>query len=316
MEMKSKRVIVTGGAGFIGSHLVSRLVSLGEDVTVIDKAVKPGSFFSVAKRDKNVHVERVDIGDRQALSRVLLKYPDAFIFHLAAETIVSECYDRPWDTMQTNIMGTVNLLEAVRTSPSISGMIVASSDKAYGKTKQTYTESSPLAGDHPYDVSKSSADLISLAYAKTYGLPVVVTRFGNVYGQGDTHYDRLIPGLCRALARNQDLVIRSDGTYVRDYVYVEDVVDGYIMLWKQFDNVRGEAFNFSSLDNYSVLEVLAIAQKTLGKRIKYTIANTAKNEIPYQHLNDDKVRKALGWLNTHRLADVLPAVYKWYRKHI
>lgn len=315
MEMKSKRVIVTGGAGFIGSHLVSRLVSLGEDVTVIDKAIEPGSFFSVAKLDKNVHIERVDIGDRQALSRALLKYPDAFIFHLAAETIVSECYDRPWDTMQTNIMGTVNLLEAVRTSPSISGMIVASSDKAYGKTKQTYTESSPLAGDHPYDVSKSSADLIAIAYAITYGTPVAVTRFGNVYGEGDMHLDRLIPGICEAVAKKKELVLRSDGTYIRDYVYVKDVVSGYLLLRKQFEQAKGEAFNFSSRDHYSVLQVIELAEQTLGTKIPYSIANTAKNEIPYQHLDDSKMRK-LGWKNTYSMKTILPDIYEWYRKHI
>lgn len=313
--MKSKRIIVTGGAGFIGSHLVSRLVSLGEDVTVIDKTIEPISFFSLAKLDKKVRIERTDIGDRQALSRTLLKYPNAFIFHLAAEAIVSECYERPWETMQTNIMGTVNLLEAVRTGIGCQGMIVASSDKAYGKTKKTYLESSPLAGDHPYDVSKSSADLISLAYAKTYGTPVVVTRFGNVYGEGDMHLDRLIPGICEAVAKRKELVLRSDGTYVRDYVYVEDVVSGYILLWKEFDRAKGEAYNFSSRDSYSVVQVIKMAEKALGKQIHYSITDTAKNEIPYQHLDDSKVRR-LGWKNVYNMKTMLPDIYKWYRKYI
>ncbi len=315
MEMKSKRVIiVTGGVGFIGSHLVSRLAGMGEHVIVVDTHIKPSSYFALNKLDKKTTVKRVDIGNRDAVRRLMSGLSDAFIFHLAAETIVSECYDRPWDTMQTNIMGTVNLLEAVRTMPGIKGIIVASSDKAYGKTKSAYTEDSPLSGDHPYDVSKSSADLITMAYAKTYGSPVVVTRFGNVYGEGDLHLDRLVPGICEAVAKNKELIIRSDGTYVRDYMYVQDVVDGYLLLWKEFAKARGQAWNFSSGDNYSVVQLLSVAEKALGKPIRYNITNTAKNEIPYQHLNDAKVRR-LGWKNSHRFHTILPSVFDWYQKH-
>lgn len=313
--MKRAPIIVTGGAGFIGSHLVKRLVEMKREVVVVDRHVAKTSYFSREGLDRHVRMERMDIGNLSSVRKLATKYPNAFVFHLAAETIVGECYERPMDTMRTNIMGTVHFLEALRLTPSWEGMVVASSDKAYGKTTSAYTETSPLAGDHPYDVSKSAADLIALAYAKTYGSPVSVTRFGNVYGEGDPHMDRIVPGICRAAATGETLVIRSDGTYVRDYIYVEDVVDGYILLWQKFSETKGKAFNFSSKDTYSVLEVLALAEKSLGKKIPYTIANTAKNEIPYQHLTDRRVR-ALGWKNSYRLGDILPKVFDWYRNSL
>lgn len=316
MEMKSKHVIiVTGGAGFIGSHLVARLVELGEHVVVVDQKVEKRSYFATQDLRRSVLFERVNVGNRTSIHRLISKYDSMFIFHLAAETIVSTCYENPWRTMETNIMGTVNLLEEVRTNKKIHGMIVASSDKAYGKTKTTYTENSPLSGDHPYDVSKSSADLITLAYAKTYGSPVAVTRFGNVYGEGDIHYDRLIPGISRAIAKKETLIIRSDGTYVRDYVYVEDVVNGYVLLWKKFKEAKGQAFNFSSPDTYSVLQVLDLAEKKLKIPIGYKILNNALNEIPYQHLDDSKIR-SFGWKNMYRLGEILPKIVEWYGKHI
>lgn len=314
--MKSKRVIVvTGGAGFIGSHLVSRLVALGEHVVVADKKISPSSYFSSENLQNKVTFSHIDVASRGAVRRLMAKFSNVFVFHLAAETIVTTCYDNPWITMRTNIMGTVNLLEELRTNSRISGMVVASSDKAYGKTKTIYTEASPLAGDHPYDVSKSSADLISLAYAKTYGIPVAVARFGNVYGEGDIHYDRLIPGICKAVNKKKTLIIRSDGTYVRDYLYVKAVVEGYILLWKKIAITQGQAFNFSSTDTYSVNEVLDLVQRKLAIPLKYKIANTARNEIPYQHLDDKKVR-ALGWKNTYQLKDLIPKLISWYGKHI
>lgn len=314
VDMNKSPIIVTGGAGFIGSHLVSRLIELGERVIVIDRYVDPNSYFARAGLASQVTLESIDIADRTAVYETLGKYARGFVFHLAAETIVTDCYKRPWDAMQTNIIGTVNLLESVRTMPDLEGIIVASSDKAYGKTKTAYTETSPLAGDHPYDVSKSCADLITGAYVQTYAIPAVITRFGNVYGEGDLHFDRIIPGIMMALASGEELVIRSDGTYVRDYLYVSDVVEGYVTLWRQFEKARGQAYNFSSPDTLSVLEVINLASKILQKPVRYRIANTAKNEIPYQHLNDDKIKK-LGWKNNYGMKDVLKKIETWYSTH-
>ncbi|MFH1827585.1 MAG: NAD-dependent epimerase/dehydratase family protein, partial [bacterium] len=221
-------------------------------------------------------------------------------------------YFHPRDVFETNIMGTVNILEACRKDPNIEGIIVASSDKAYGKTKNKYTEKSPLKGDHPYDVSKSCEDLIAQTYYKTYGMPIIITRFGNVYGEGDLHFDRIVPGICKSIAIGKPLEIRSDGTYVRDYIYVKDVAEGYLFLMKRSGSLKGEAFNFSSKDTLSVFELINKAEKILKTKINYKILNNVKNEIPYQHLDDKKIRK-LGWKQSYNLEAALKKVLEWYK---
>ena len=209
-------------------------------------------------------------------------------------------------------MGTVNILEAVRRNKKIKGIIAASSDKAYGKSQKAYTEESPLRGDHPYDVSKSSMDLICQSYFATYNLPIAITRFGNVYGEGDLHFDRIIPGICKTVIKNEVLDIRSDGTYIRVYLYVKDVVNGCITLLESIDTIHGEAFNFSSKDNLSVVDVIKKAEQILGVKIPYKILDIAKNEIPYQHLNDAKIR-SLGWRSKYSLSKTLLSIMEWYR---
>lgn len=310
-----ENVIVTGGAGFIGGHLVTQLVNQGANVLVIDIAIDKRCTYFVSGSYKKTKFELTDVRNKQELKRVFERFSPKFIFHLAAEPLVGNGYENPYTTFETNIMGTINVLEAVRLVGKIKGLIVASSDKAYGKTKKKYKEDSPLRGDHPYDVSKSCVDLICHAYYKTYGLPVAITRFGNVYGEGDLHLDRLVPGICEALVNNKILEIRSNGKYVRDFLYVKDVVEGYLFLLSKIDSIKGEAFNFSSNDNLSVLNVIKTAEKSLGQKIKYVIKNNEKNEIPYQHLDDSKIRK-LGWNTNHSLKTSLPSVLEWYRENL
>lgn len=314
MGVEKKHIIVTGGAGFIGSHLVEELLNRGESVLVIDNQVHPDSYFVKRGLQKKVILELVDIRKADRVKVLFTKYNPSFVFHLAAEPIVVSSFNDPVSTFETNIMGTVHILEAARANPSIEGIIVASSDKAYGKTKKAYTEETPLQGDHPYDVSKSCTDLITQAYYKTYGTPVVITRFGNVYGEGDTHQDRIIPGICLAVARNEVLEIRSNGEYVRDYIYVKDVAKGYLTLFDNMHTIKGEAFNFSSNTTLSVLDLIKKAQEVFGTEITYKILNTAKNEIPYQHLDDKKIRK-LGWQQEISLEDGLERSLFWYQKH-
>ena len=313
MEMKGKKILVTGGAGFIGGHLVEKLINLKANVFVIDIKIDPKSYFTQNKLEKKCKFSFVDIRNEKAIENFFSKNKIDYIFHLAAEPIVQEAFDNPYSTLDTNIMGTVNILEQARKNKTIKGIIIASSDKAYGKTEKAYTEESPLKGDHPYDVSKSAADLISQAYYKTYNLPIVVTRFGNVYGEGDLHLNRIVPGICEAVIKNKTLMIRSDGTYVRDYLYVKDVVDGYIFLMHNFKKLVGEAFNFSSKDNLSVLDLIKKSKKILGVKVPYEILNTAKNEIPYQHLNDLKIRK-IGWKNNYNLENSLENSLNWYKE--
>lgn len=308
-----KKIIVTGGAGFIGSHLVKKLANIQNfKILVVDIKRDPRSYYVTSNLEKKVSFEFLDIRNRKKITGFIRSYNPNYIFHLAAESIVGKSYNEPWKAFETNIMGTVNVLEGCRDLSSLEGIIIASSDKAYGKTEKAYTEDFPLKGDHPYDVSKSSADLISQAYYKTYGVPVVVTRFGNVYGEGDLNFGRIIPDICQAIIRKNPLLLRSDGSSVRDYVYIKDVVSGYIFLLKNLRRIKGEAFNFSSTDNLSVVELIALSEKILKVKIDYDILNNSQNEIPYQHLNDRKIRK-LGWQPCYTIVNTLSKVHLWYK---
>lgn len=307
------KVLVTGGAGFIGSHVVKALLEENYSILVIDKQILPNSLFAQENLEKKVTFAQMDLRNKASVFTFIKKYKPPHIFHLAAQTLVTQAYRHPLATLNTNIMTTVNILEAARESGYIQSIIVASSDKAYGKTSRAYTEDAPLRGDHPYDVSKASTDLIAQAYFKTYRLPVVITRFGNVYGEGDLYFDRIIPGICQAIIKRKTLAIRSDGKYVRDYIYVKDVANGYMFLLKQGQKVNGEAYNFSSPETLSVLELIKKVEKTLAVKIPYKIYNTVQNEIPYQHLDDKKIRK-LGWRNRYDLKGTLGGILRWYEK--
>ena len=305
-------VLVTGGAGFIGGHLVELLLKKKYRVVVIDIQKSCKSYFFLNHLDKKVDYRIVDIRKKKHVEALFQNLHPSYVIHLAAQPIVQDAYDHPYYAFDTNIMGTVNILEACRKNKTIKRIIIASSDKAYGKTKNAYTESSPLQGDHPYDVSKSCEDLIAQTYFKTYDLPVIITRFGNVYGEGDLHFDRIVPGICKSLITHTSLQIRSDGTYVRDYIYVKDVAIGYVLLMKLKKNISGEAFNFSSKDTFSVLKLLKKAELATHKHILYEIKNTAKNEIPYQHLNATKINK-LGWRSKYSFKKSLPYIFHWYK---
>lgn len=314
--LKDTRILVSGGTGFVGSHLVEQLVNSGASVVTTYQKTDPKSYFITENLQKKVVTEHIDITDFTKMWELVTKHDIEYIFHLAAQPIVTIAYNNPRQTFLTNVTGTVNILESARLYGKIKGIIVASSDKAYGKLSaktKAYVESDPLAGDHPYEVSKSAADLICYSYFKTYGLPVVTTRFGNIYGEGDLNFSRIIPGIMKSLIRNEILQIRSNGKYIRDYLYIKDVVNGYLLLLKHIDKVKGEAFNFGSSQPLSVHEVIVLAEKTLKVKIKYKILDTAQNEIPYQHLQFAKIKK-LGWKNESSLEETLGQIYSWYEK--
>jgi CDP-glucose 4,6-dehydratase len=310
-----KTIIVTGGAGFIGGNLVAELVRQKARVIVVDIQNDPNSLFSINKLNKKAIFKKTDIRNKKELLKIFKEYDPDFIFHLAAITIVPYAYSNPLETFESNLMGTVNILESAREIKNLKAIIVASSDKSYGKlNKKKYLETDALKGDHPYDVSKSCTDLISESYFVTYNLPVTISRFGNVYGEGDINFSRIIPDAIKSIIENKTLEIRSNGKYIRDYLYVKDVIEGYLNLAQNIEKTKGEAFNFGSNETLSVFDVLKIIEKTLKRKIPYKIINTAINEIPYQSLDYAKVRKQLGWEPRFTMEKVLPNIFNFYKK--
>lgn len=318
-NLKDKNILVTGGTGFVGSHLIEELVKRSANVVTTYLTVNPHSYFFTQKLQHKVTMAYVDVCDFDAVFDLITKCRIDYIFHFAAQPLVETAYFNPKQTLYTNIMGTVNILESSRLYQKVLGIIVASSDKAYGKLSESksrlnrdkYIETDPLKGDHPYEVSKSSADLIAYSYFKTYNLPVVISRFGNIYGEGDLNFSRIIPGIMKSIISNETLEIRSNGKYIRDYLYVKDVVDGYILLANNINKVKGEAFNFGSNETLSVIELIKILEKHLHNKIKYKISNSAVNEIPYQSLDFSKINKKLGWQPEYQIKSTFKSIYRW-----
>lgn len=307
-------IMITGGTGFIGSHLVETLSLQNCKVIVPYIDIESKSYFKSQGLDKKVLLIKCDVRDFKTVSKIIKKNKPDYIFHLAAQAIVRQAFDNPRETFETNIMGTVNVCEAARSYGKLKGIIVTSSDKAYGKIPRA-RESDPLSGNHPYESSKSSADLIAQTYAKTYSMPIVVTRFGNVYGEGDLNFSRIIPGILEAIIKNKKLKIRSDGKYIRDYVYVGDIVEALIVILKNIKKIYGEAFNVSSYENLSVLEVIKKTEAVLSKKVDYKITNTAQNEIPIQSIDFKKISKKLGWKPKSKLENTLGSIEVWYRSY-
>jgi len=314
---QDRPTFVTGATGLVGGWLVRRLINLGADVVCLVRDWVPQSELVCSQLIEQVKVVRGDIRDQALLERVLGEYEIDTVIHLAAQTIVGIANRNPVSTFETNIQGTWTLLEACRRSPTVKQIVVASSDKAYGEhDKLPYDEDMPLKGRHPYDVSKSCADLIAQAYATTYGLPVVITRCGNFYGGGDLNWNRIVPGTIRSVLRGQRPVIRSDGNYVRDYFYVEDAAAAYTLLAERLaenPELRGEAFNFSNEKPMTVLQLVHCILKQMGADLEPIVRNEATNEIRCQYLSAAKARRMLGWQPLFTLEEGLQRTIDWYK---
>lgn len=315
-----RRTLVTGATGLVGSWLVRALLDAGAHVVCLVRDWVPESELARGGMLPRVSVIRGCVTDQTTLERALGEHEIRTVFHLAAQTIVGIANRNPVSTFQSNIAGTWSLLEACRRSPLVAQVVVASSDKAYGVHDQLpYDENAPLRGCHPYDVSKSCADLISHAYAKTYGLPVVITRCGNFYGGGDLNWNRIIPGTIRSIIRGENPVIRSDGSFIRDYFYVEDGAAAYMGLAEKLAEnpaLAGEAFNFSNESQASVLEVVDAILAEMGSSLAPRVLGQAANEIPRQYLSAEKARRLLGWSPLFEFREGLRRTVSWYREFL
>ncbi len=308
--------MVSGATGLVGSWLVEELLGRGAEPVCLVRDFVPDSRFFSTGMDKRVRVVRGELEDFWTLERTINEYEPETVFHLGAQTLVPMANRSPLPTFEANIRGSWNLLEACRMhDKTVKTVVVASSDKAYGEQEQLpYTEDMPLQGRHPYDCSKSCTDLIAQAYAKTYGLPVCISRCGNFFGGGDLNFNRIVPGTIQSLHKDERPVIRSDGQYIRDYIYVKDAVSAYLTLAEKYNaNLRGEAFNFSNETQKDVLELVALIAKLMGKQtLTPIVQNQPLAEIRAQHLSAAKARRVLGWRAQFGLEEGLQETIAWY----
>ncbi len=315
---RDRPVFITGATGLVGGWLTKRLLEQGASVTALVRDWVPASEFVKKGLAQRVNVVRGDISSSYLLERALGEYEIEVVFHLAAQTQVQIANRNALSTFESNIRGTWDLLEACRHSPKVKSVVLASSDKAYGEQAVLpYKEDMPLLGKHPYDVSKSCADLIAQSYAHTFGTPVAITRCGNFYGGGDLNWDRVVPGTIRSVVRGDRPIIRSDGKFVRDYFYVEDGAAAYMLLAERLlENSKfcGAAYNFSNEAQISELELVNAILEKMGSKLKPDIQNHASNEIRHQFLSAERARAELNWKPMFTLDEGLEKTIAWYRE--
>jgi len=314
---KHKNVLITGAAGLLGSELTSNLLKQNANVTIIIRDWSAKSRLFLENIHKKTNIANGDVVDFNFVSRVISEYEIDTIFHLAAQTVVRIGNNSPLSTFESNIKGTWSVLEAARIQQkNVKAIIVASSDKAYGSSKKLpYDENTPLKGLHPYDVSKSCADLITQAYWHTYKLPVSITRCGNLFGPGDLNISRIVPGTIISIMNGERPVIRSNGKYIRNYFYVKDAVSGYLTLAENIEKSQGEAFNLGTAKRFSVIEMTNLILKLMKSKLKPVILDQASNEILDQYLDIGKVERIFDWRAKYSVNLALKETIEWYEKY-
>ncbi|MFC1698992.1 GDP-mannose 4,6-dehydratase [Candidatus Omnitrophota bacterium] len=317
---KDKKVFVTGCNGFLGSWLAKTLVDRGARVTGLIRDEIHDSFLVSSGSVDKINLVYGVVQDYELIERVLNEHDIDTCFHLAAQAIVEVANRGPLSTFKTNIQGGWNILEAARRCPDVKRIAIASSDKAYGShNRLPYTEEFNLQGRHPYDASKSCLDILAQMYFHTYGLPLAISRSANIYGPGDLNFSRIIPDTIRALILDQRPIIRSDGKFIRDYIFVQDAVESYLTLAEHLDRkqIQGQAFNFGNQQPINVLDLVEKIIAISGKQnLKPQILSTAKYEIKEQHLDTKKAQDVLKWRPQYSLDQGLRKTYAWYERYL
>lgn len=310
--------LVTGATGLVGGAVIRRLVDAGADVVCLVRDRVPDAEFHRGGLDSRVKTALGDVREQPTMERVLGEYEIDTVIHLAAQTLVPVANRNPVSTFESNIAGTWVMLEACRRSPKVKQIVLASSDKAYGPSDRLpYDEDTPLKGTHPYDVSKSCADLIAQTYAITYESPVAITRCGNFYGPGDLNWNRIVPGTIRSVLREQRPLIRSDGQAIRDYFYVDDGAAAYLLLAERLaanPELRGRGYNFSNEVPVTVLDLVRQLLALMGSTLEPDVRGEATNEIQAQSLDARRAREELGWSSLYTFEDSLRCTIDWYRE--
>ena len=315
--MAKDNILVTGGFGLLGKPLVSKLINNNNNVFVLEKKSTNRKIY-LKKLPKKIIIG--DFRNKKKVERIIKKYKINIIFHLGAITQVLESLKNPIETHETNVMGTINLLECIRKINKKIIFIYSSSDKAYGElnNRSEYKEDDKLDATYPYDVSKSASDIICQSYSKTYSLKVGIIRSGNIYGPGDLNLKRLIPEVIISSIENKRFKIRSSGKLLRDYVYVDDVVDAYLKVYKKLKNSKNllKVYNVSSKYNYSVINIVKIILKYMNKNnLKPLIMNHSKQELKFQRLNFSKIKRELNWYPKIGIKQGINETIDWYIKN-
>jgi CDP-glucose 4,6-dehydratase len=315
---KDKKVLVTGGSGFIGTYLVDELVNRGADVYCLILEIQKNSLFVKLGLDKKTSLINGSILDFDLINLTLNKYEIDSIFHLAAQPLVQIALKKPAETLKTNIVGTINILEAGRIN-DVKRIVIASSDKAYGSHENLpYDESFALKGEYPYDVSKSSTDLLAQSYGKTYGMNIGISRSSNVYGGGDLNFDRIVPETIKHILFNEPILIRSNGEFIREFFYVKDAAKAYLTLGEKISelDLKGVGFNFGTDKPVAILDLVKSIKNVSGKPdAEIRILDVVKAEIKDQYLSSQKARNVLNWVPEYDLERGLRETYEWYRNH-
>lgn len=307
-QWNHKRVLVTGGTGFIGRHLVKRLVKEGADVTlfVLDEETTAPHFLPIY---------RGNLINLQDIHRCVLRTQPEYVFHLASQPLVGTALRGVMDTLNSNIVGGMNLLHSCLDAASLRSIVYVTTDKVYGDSNGA-DENEPLNGvNHPYNVSKVCADVLAQMYGRVFDLPIGIARSGNVYGGGDLNFDRIIPYACRQVLRGEQIVLRSDGSYRRDYLYIDDMIDGYLMLAKKVEKQEIRAMNFGSEKTHSVVDVLSTVFSSAGARVEIVHDIDSKHELHVQHLNWGLARQVLGWRPQVSFEEGIKRTYQWYEEY-
>ena len=316
---KGKKVFVTGATGLMGSWLVKALMREGAEIVALVRDRVPKSMLVREGLIDQITTVSGDLESLPTLERAIAEYTPHTVFHLAAQPLVQVAKRDPVGTLRANVMGTWNVMEACRLTGR-AHVVVASSDKAYGATDNLpYRETHPLQGRYPYDVSKSCTDLIAQMYAATYGVKTAIARCGNLFGGGDLNFDRTIPGLIKATLADERFVIRSDGKFVRDFLYVKDAADAYLTLGERLaedSSISEEAFNFSLGEHLTVLDIVHMTLEIMGRTdLEPIIQNITSSEIREQYLDASKARERLGWRPQYGMEEAIRETVDWYREH-
>lgn len=314
---KNRTVFVTGANGFVGAHLVERLLRKNAKIVCLKRAGSNESSLLPINKDERIVTEKGSIEDFSFLKSIFERHQIDTVFHLAAQALVGTAQTSPLSTFETNVRGTYLLLEACRQSKTVKRIVVASSDKVYGwHENPPYTEDFPLRGFSPYDVSKSCADLISQSFAKSYNLPVAIIRTPNIYGPADLNTSRIIPGTIFSILKNENPIIRSDGTPIREFIYIDDVIDAYLKLAENIEKTQGETFNLGTNERISMIDlvnqILAISGKKDVLRAEIISGTKLKSGTDAQFLSSEKINNLIGWSAQTDLKTGLHLTFDWY----